>query len=495
MNTDEETPLLAASAPSSSSSSSKNTTTTTTTTTNNTSLLSKFALGAVALSVVGLIATTASLGGNFNVRDVAGHKLRQGGPSAADIKGAAPVPYDLPPSDITDVLVRVNDPKVFDVPGDSGNPNGPAADASSSSSSSSSKGSLPPVKMAGSGGSETVAAPLTINSVLTPVATVASSPEEQALEDAVTRAKVAGLVLPGSPEDPKLAEEREKKAEVIQVVTEVPEVSAASEVAAEPVAPAGSKGAKAPAAPAAAKEEVEEEVVTGPVQAVVNTGKGTGGKHGEKAKGKNDSTEEAEEVVEEVVEEAADADAEADADADADVPTAEDAKDRVVPESENYSLVDTKLSADNFPFLMHYRYSDESCTKMVAAEGFSLDVCYAAKVGGKDFFQKNVAFTTNSDTGMFSYYYTDKECTNLVQGVKELKENPATMQYKSDCYVEADSSPGRAAVVSVPDIKAVQYERMGLPQESSVIVGSYVNDQCMGTFAARLRSCLLLHPS
>lgn len=425
----------------------------------------------VAVGALGLIATTASMGGNSTVTNLDSANMRGAPTSTGPVaplpaNGAAPVPFDEPPADITDVLVRVSDPKVFDVTV-TNHPNGPAAATAD-----------------GNSATAMTSSDLNIGNVLVPVSVVTDLGQlnaDMAAEAAEEALKAdPNAVLPGSPADPKLSVERAKKdtvgtiasgvvnaAKVVDVSTEESESTDTTTVVEETDVTTS------------VIEEAEATIEKVDVTASTTTSSngGGGGKHGTKDRFQGTTGEMKELLVEtetgvapekEVAEEEEEVAA-----------ITIDVVKSISPASSSYELVDTKVSPDNYPFLVHYRYSDNSCTNMVAAEGFSLDMCFASKVGGKSYFQKSVAFTTASDTGMFTYYYTDNECSNLADTDKELKENPTTTQYRTDCFVYDDSSPGKAAVVSVPDVRTVQYERMGFPTESSVIIGDYGNDQCL----------------
>lgn len=428
----------------------------------------------VAVGALGLIATTASVGGNFTVTNLVGESNNiRGAQKSSTVpapaaplptNGAAPVPYEVPPADITDVLVRVSDPKEFDVTVVN-HPNGPEAATADGEA------------------NTMTSSDLNIGNVLVPVSVVTDLGRlnaDMAAEAAEEALKAdPNVILPGSPADPNLSVERAKKDTVGTVASGIVKAAEVNEASTEESESEDS---------ASVVEEGEAEVAAVNADVSVPAAPSGGGKHGTKDRFQG-TTEEMKELLivsetDVAVEEVAET-----ADADATEEVAEtavvaeevtvDAVKSISPASSSYELVDAKVSPDNYPFLVHYRYSDNSCTNMVAAEGYSLDVCFAAKVDGKSYFQKSVAFTTASDTGMFTYYYMDKECTNLAETDKELKENPTTTQYRTDCFVYDDSSPGKAAVVSVPDVRTVQYEAMGFPTESSVIIGDYGNDQCL----------------
>ena len=484
----------------------------------------KYALVAVGLSALGLIATSTSMGGNFHITSFDSANVR-GSPANTPplvantpplLSGTqSPVPLaggPLPvaeeiPSDITDVLVRVSEPKVFDVESDNTKPNvnGPAAAASSSSSAKSlplqSSGKM---MKSSSPNVMTSSNDLNIGNVLVQVEKVGEEEEDVVTTSESTTASAsaaATVVLPGSPDDPKLAVERAKKVQAVEVIEEVVEEAAVAAAVEEEAA----VEAAASVVPVAKEQKTvivkgEQNVVateettdteTSTTEEMVTETK-TGGKHGSKTvvETPEKPTEESTTVTEEetIADVVSPSGATVEVSMPAYIPTAitstegsrgQGANEQIVPESLSYEFVYNKLSPNNYPFLIHYRYSDNSCTNMVAAEGYSLDVCFAAKVNGKSFFQKSVAWVTIYDTGMFTYYYTDNECKNLVKDINEIKENPAVLQYRTECFVSDDASPGRAAIVSATDVRTLQYEKLGLPATSSVVVGNYGNDQCM----------------
>lgn len=147
----------------------------------------------------------------------------------------------------------------------------------------------------------------------------------------------------------------------------------------------------------------------------------------------------------------------------------------------SFELVETTVTPGNYPYIMHYKYADNDCTSMVGAEGHALDICFQTTIGeaATIVYQKNVAFTTPTDTGIFSYYYSDSECSTLAtDALLESDFSPtSTTVYKTECYV-SESGPGRTAIVNVPDVKSIHYDTLGLSAYSSVLVASYANDEC-----------------
>ena len=480
----------------------------------------KFTLAVVGLSALGLLATSTTMGANFHITSFDSTNIRgsptntpptvantppllSGTQSPVPIAGGPlPVAEEIP-SGITDVLVRVSEPKVFDVESDTTKPNVNGPSAASSSSSGSAK-SLPlqstgKVMKSSPANVMTASNDLNIGNVLVQVEKV-DTVEDTTATTSESTTTATTVILPGSPDDPKLAVERAKKVQTVEVIEEVVEettAAAAEEEAAKAAAAAAAAAVVVPPVAPVAKEpktvvvEGEQEVVATTED---TTETKTGGKHGSKTvvdapeKPTEDATTVAAEEEATIVDVVSPSGATVEISMPKYIPTAitstegsrgQGANEQIVPESLSYEFVYNKLSPNNYPFLIHYRYSDNSCTNMVAAEGYSLDVCFAAKVDGKSFFQKSVAWVTTYDTGMFTYYYTDNECTNLVKDINEIKENPAVLQYRTECFVSDDASPGKAAIVSTSDVRTLQFEKLGLPTTSSVVVGNYGNDQCM----------------
>ena len=256
----------------------------------------KFALVAVGLSAMGLIATSTSMGGNFHITsfDSASANIRGSSPTntpplvantpplASGTQGSVPLAGGpLPvaegvPSGITDVLVRVSDSKVSNVDGDNtkSNTNGPA--------SSSSAKSLP---LQSTGKLMTSSNPTLMTSSNEDIAVVSQVTDTTSESTTVsTDATTSTVILPGSPNDPKLAVERAKKVEAEEVVQEAVAAAAVEEpvavvvTVAAPVPPVIKEQpvAKEPKTDASTTTETTEETTS-------TTEDKTGGKHGSKA--------------------------------------------------------------------------------------------------------------------------------------------------------------------------------------------------------------------
>jgi hypothetical protein len=307
----------------------------------------------VAVGALGLIATTASVGGNFTVTNLVGdsNKIR-GAPLPAN--GAAPVPYEVPPADITDVLVRVSDPKEFDVTVVN-HPNGPAAATADGEA------------------NTMTSSDLNIGNVLVPVSVVTDLGRlnaDMAAEAAEEALKAdPNVVLPGSPADPNLSVERAKKDTVGTVASGVVKAVEVNEASTEE---SESEASASVVAEGEAEAEAEAEVTT--VNADVSMPAAPlsgGGKHGTKDRFQGTTEEMKELLIESETDVAAEEEEVAETAVVAEEVTVDVVK-SISPASTSYELVDAKVSPDNYPFLVHYRYSDNSCTNMVAAEGYSL---------------------------------------------------------------------------------------------------------------------------